>query len=68
MKTAVLPPTSCHIPGKPTVSGKIPQPPNVFILFTKEWRSKLANQYINENNNQISIGALSAHPQERKVT
>jgi hypothetical protein len=24
-------------------------------MFTKDWRSKLAKRYMNENNNQISI-------------
>jgi transcription factor SOX1/3/14/21 (SOX group B) len=36
-------------------AGKIPQPPNAFIMFTKDWRSKLAKRYMNENNYQISI-------------
>jgi hypothetical protein len=34
---------------------KIPRPPNSFILFGNEWRSKLAAQFPLENNKQISV-------------
>jgi hypothetical protein len=40
---------------KPKDGGKVRRPPNSFILFTKEWRSKLATQYPEERNTDISM-------------
>jgi hypothetical protein len=40
---------------KPKDGEKIRRPPNSFILFTKEWCPKLATQYPEERNRDISV-------------
>nr|CAD7601084.1 unnamed protein product [Timema genevievae] len=39
---------------KPAIAGKIPRPPNAFMIFANEWRRKLAYQYPDESNKDIS--------------
>ncbi|CAG7818345.1 unnamed protein product [Allacma fusca] len=34
---------------------KIPRPPNAFMIFANEWRRKLATQFPNESNKEISV-------------
>jgi len=34
---------------------KIPRPPNAFMIFANEWRRKLAIQFSNESNKEISV-------------
>ncbi|PSN31569.1 hypothetical protein C0J52_15950 [Blattella germanica] len=36
-------------------SGKIPRPPNAFMIFANEWRRKLAFQHPSESNKEISV-------------
>ncbi|XP_075234112.1 uncharacterized protein LOC142331945 [Lycorma delicatula] len=36
-------------------SGKIPRPPNAFMIFANEWRRKLAYQHPLESNKDISV-------------
>jgi hypothetical protein len=40
---------------KGMVGSKIPRPPNAFLIFANEWRSKLAVQYTLDNNKDISV-------------
>ncbi|XP_048511222.1 zinc finger protein 131-like isoform X2 [Athalia rosae] len=40
---------------KVQVASKIPRPPNAFMIFANEWRRKIAFQYPNENNKEISV-------------
>jgi hypothetical protein len=46
-----------HLPSlrKGMVVSKIPRPPNAFLIFANEWRSKLAVQYTSDNNKDISV-------------
>jgi hypothetical protein len=50
---------------------KIPRPPNAFLMFANEWRSKLAVQYTSDNNKDISVrlGAMwkSMKKEEQEV-
>nr|CAD7575226.1 unnamed protein product [Timema californicum] len=39
---------------KPAIAGKIPRPPNAFMIFANEWRRKLAYQYPDDSNKDIS--------------
>ncbi|KAJ9598250.1 hypothetical protein L9F63_011071, partial [Diploptera punctata] len=36
-------------------AGKIPRPPNAFMIFANEWRRKLAFQHPTESNKEISV-------------
>ncbi|GLG98502.1 hypothetical protein R5R35_011416 [Gryllus longicercus] len=36
-------------------TGKIPRPPNAFMIFANEWRRKLAFQHPTESNKEISV-------------
>jgi len=36
-------------------AGKIPRPPNAFMIFANEWRRKLAFQHPSESNKEISV-------------
>jgi hypothetical protein len=37
------------------LEGKISQPPNGYILFSREWRRKLATIYLKEKSSEISV-------------
>ncbi|XP_015599344.1 kelch-like protein 4 [Cephus cinctus] len=43
------------VPEKMQMPRKIPRPPNAFMLFANEWRRKLAFEYPNESNTEISV-------------
>ncbi|KDR16421.1 uncharacterized protein LOC110832614 [Zootermopsis nevadensis] len=55
-------------------AGKIPRPPNAFMIFANEWRRKLAYQYPSESNKEISVRLgvmwknLSADAKEKYYT
>jgi hypothetical protein len=44
-ETALMQPASGSSLKKLKDEGKVRQPPNAFILFSKEWHWKLASQY-----------------------